>query len=141
MSRLASLQAFTTNWIHASSSSISCCYARSFAADIYHLPPLPPLFQSALAFLGTLQGRLSRLHFIFWSSRAQRILPSMVVTKIGQWSNVEDEVLKAAISKYGLNQWARVSSLLAKKTAKQCKARWHEWLDPSIKKTEWSSRG
>ena len=62
----------------------------------------------------------------------------MVVTKIGQWSNVEDEVLKAAISKYGLNQWARVSSLLAKKTAKQCKARWQEWLDPSIKKVEWS---
>lgn len=63
---------------------------------------------------------------------------NMVVTKVGQWSNVEDEVLKAAISKYGLNQWARCASLLAKKTAKQCKARWNEWLDPSIKKTEWS---
>lgn len=25
-----------------------------------------------------------------------------------------------------------------RKSAKQCKARWHEWLDPSIKKTEWS---
>ncbi|KAF2030151.1 hypothetical protein EK21DRAFT_66239 [Setomelanomma holmii] len=62
----------------------------------------------------------------------------MVVTKVGQWSNVEDEVLKAAISKYGLNQWARCASLLAKKTAKQCKARWSEWLDPGIKKTEWS---
>ncbi|KAF2739820.1 hypothetical protein EJ04DRAFT_540346 [Polyplosphaeria fusca] len=62
----------------------------------------------------------------------------MVQTKVGQWSNVEDEVLKAAISKYGLNQWARCASLLAKKTAKQCKARWTEWLDPSIKKTEWS---
>ncbi|CAO2650437.1 Nn.00g017290.m01.CDS01 [Neocucurbitaria sp. VM-36] len=62
----------------------------------------------------------------------------MVVTKVGQWSNVEDEVLKAAISKYGLNQWARCASLLAKKTAKQCKARWAEWLDPNIKKTEWS---
>ncbi|PSN73164.1 cell division control protein [Corynespora cassiicola Philippines] len=62
----------------------------------------------------------------------------MVVTKVGQWSNVEDEVLKAAISKYGLNQWARCASLLSKKTAKQCKARWNEWLDPSIKKTEWS---
>lgn len=51
---------------------------------------------------------------------------------------MEDEILKAAISKYGLNQWARVSSLLARKTAKQCKARWNEWLDPSIKKIEWS---
>jgi Myb-like DNA-binding domain len=40
--------------------------------------------------------------------------------------------------KYGMNQWARCSSLLPKKTAHQCKARWFEWLDPSIKKTEWS---
>lgn len=26
--------------------------------------------------------------------------------------------------KYGLNQWARISSLLVRKSAKQCKARW-----------------
>lgn len=51
---------------------------------------------------------------------------------------MEDEILRAAISKYGLNQWARVSSLLARKTAKQVKARWFEWLDPTIKKIEWS---
>jgi pre-mRNA-splicing factor CDC5/CEF1 len=67
-----------------------------------------------------------------------RLFLTMVVTKTGSWSNVEDEVLKAAISKYGLNQWARCASLIAKKTSKQCKARWNEWLDPSIKKTEWS---
>lgn len=42
------------------------------------------------------------------------------------------------MSKYGLNQWARVSSLLARKTPKQCKARWVEWLDPGIRKVEWS---
>jgi hypothetical protein len=60
-------------------------------------------------------------------------------------------------SKYGKNQWARISSLLVRKTPKQCKvrllplihtehnpdalfpqARWMEWLDPAIKKTEWS---
>lgn len=40
--------------------------------------------------------------------------------------------------KYGQNQWARISSLLTRKTPKQCKARWCEWLDPSIKKVEWS---
>lgn len=40
--------------------------------------------------------------------------------------------------KYGKNQWARISSLLVRKSAKQCKARWYEWLDPSIKKTEWT---
>ncbi|KAF2405244.1 hypothetical protein EJ06DRAFT_525773 [Trichodelitschia bisporula] len=62
----------------------------------------------------------------------------MVTVKGGVWTNIEDEILKASISKYGLNQWARVSSLLARKTPKQCKARWSEWLDPQIKKIEWS---
>ncbi|KFH47766.1 Pre-mRNA-splicing factor cef-like protein [Hapsidospora chrysogenum ATCC 11550] len=62
----------------------------------------------------------------------------MPVVKGGVWTNIEDEILKASVSKYGLNQWARVSSLLARKTPKQCKARWNEWLDPSIKKIEWS---
>ncbi|GAA5977914.1 hypothetical protein JCM11641_004328 [Rhodosporidiobolus odoratus] len=61
-----------------------------------------------------------------------------VVIKGGVWKNTEDEILKAAISKYGKNQWARISSLLVRKTPKQCKARWMEWLDPAIKKTEWS---
>ncbi|KAH3765195.1 cell division control protein [Pelomyxa schiedti] len=59
-------------------------------------------------------------------------------TKGGIWKNTEDEILKAAVMKYGKNQWARISSLLVRKSAKQCKARWQEWLDPSIKKTEWS---
>ena len=58
--------------------------------------------------------------------------------KGGVWKNTEDEILKAAVMKYGKHQWARVSSLLVRKSAKQCKARWYEWLDPSIKKTEWT---
>lgn len=49
----------------------------------------------------------------------------------------QDEILKAAVMKYGKNQWSRIASLLHRKSAKQCKARWYEWLDPSIKKTEW----
>lgn len=40
--------------------------------------------------------------------------------------------------KYGKQQWARVASLLNRKSAKQCKARWNEWLDPSVRKVEWS---
>ncbi|GFE55607.1 Myb family DNA-binding domain-containing protein [Babesia ovis] len=58
--------------------------------------------------------------------------------KGGVWKNSEDEVLKAAVMKYGLNNWSRVSSLLVRKSAKQCKARWYEWLNPYVKKTEWS---
>src|SRR5690349_8656964 len=58
--------------------------------------------------------------------------------KGGTWKNSEDEILKAGVMKYGKNQWARIASLLNRKSAKQIKARWYEWLDPSIKKTEWT---
>ena len=61
-----------------------------------------------------------------------------ILIKGGVWKNTEDEILKAAVMKYGKNQWARVASLLNRKSAKQCKARWYEWLDPSVKKTEWN---
>jgi pre-mRNA-splicing factor CDC5/CEF1 len=40
------------------------------------------------------------------------------------WKNTEDEILKAAVMKYGKNQWSRIASLLHRKSAKQCKARW-----------------
>lgn len=61
-----------------------------------------------------------------------------ILIKGGVWKNTEDEILKAGVMKYGKNQWSRIASLLHRKTAKQCKARWFEWLDPSIKKTEWA---
>lgn len=38
------------------------------------------------------------------------------------WKNTEDEVLKVAVSKYGLQNWARVGSLLPRKSAKQVRA-------------------
>ena len=62
----------------------------------------------------------------------------MPLIKGGVWRNTEDGILKADVMKYGKNQWSRIASLLHRKSAKQCKARWTEWLDPSIKKTEWS---
>lgn len=61
-----------------------------------------------------------------------------IVIKGGVWKNTEDEILKAAVMKYGLNQWSRVASLMNRKSAKQCKARWYDWLDPNIKKKEWT---
>ena len=44
----------------------------------------------------------------------------------------------SAVMKYGKQNWNRVASLLNRKSGKQCKARWFEWLDPSVKKVEWS---
>ena len=54
--------------------------------------------------------------------------------KGGVWKNSEDEILKVGVMKYGKNNWSRVASLLNRKTPKQCKSRWYEWLDPNIKK-------
>ena len=75
----------------------------------------------------------------FSSQRLTALCPCFVLPlQGGVWKNTEDEILKAAVMKYGKNQWSRISSLLTRKSAKQCKARWYEWLDPSIKKTEWT---
>ena len=35
-----------------------------------------------------------------------------IMIKGGVWRNTEDEILKAAVMKYGLNQWSRIASLL-----------------------------
>jgi hypothetical protein len=70
--------------------------------------------------------------------KEEKVFPMSTLVKGGIWKNSEDEILKAAVMKYGLNQWSRIASLLVRKTPAQCKARWHEWLDPSIKKIEWS---
>ena len=56
----------------------------------------------------------------------------------GVWTNVEDQVLLAAYMKYGGNQWLRIASLLPRKTASQVKARWEEYLDPTLRKTPWT---
>ncbi|RWS30218.1 Myb transforming protein-like protein [Leptotrombidium deliense] len=69
-----------------------------------------------------------------WRNTEVRLYNIALITKF----IIQDEILKAAVMKYGKNQWSRIASLLHRKSAKQCKARWYEWLDPSIKKTEWS---
>ncbi|KAJ3364749.1 Cell cycle serine/threonine-protein kinase cdc5/MSD2 [Kappamyces sp. JEL0680] len=98
-------------------------------------PPASSVFARSSGFL----IKISTL--VFFPTKMVRI-----IIKGGVWKNTEDEVLKAAVMKYGKNQWARISSLLTRKTPKQCKARWYldcahrrfEWLDPSIKKIDWS---
>jgi pre-mRNA-splicing factor CDC5/CEF1 len=58
----------------------------------------------------------------------------------GAWSNVEDQVLLAAYMKYGGNEWLRIASLLPKKSASQVKARWEEYLDPTLRKAPWTHK-
>ncbi|AQZ14933.1 CEF1 (YMR213W) [Zygosaccharomyces parabailii] len=58
--------------------------------------------------------------------------PIPVYVKGGVWTNLEDQIVKAAIQKYGTHQWSKVASLLQKKSAKQCQIRWNEYLNPRL---------
>lgn len=58
----------------------------------------------------------------------------------GLWTNVEDQILKAAVQKYGVHQWSKVASLIQKKTARQCEIRWKEYLDPTLNFQEFSKQ-
>merc|ERR1712014_265286 len=61
-----------------------------------------------------------------------------IMIKGGEWKTIEYEILKLSVMKYGTNQWSRISTLLCKKSEKQCKSRWNEWLNLSIDKNHWS---
>lgn len=50
----------------------------------------------------------------------------------GLWTNIEDQILKAAVQKYGVHQWSKIASLLQKKNARQCEIRWNEYLNPTL---------
>nr|CCC90486.1 putative cell division control protein [Trypanosoma congolense IL3000] len=52
--------------------------------------------------------------------------------KGGAWTNTEDEVLRASLTVYGLQNWERVASTLGRKTAAQCRERWENFLDPRL---------
>lgn len=64
--------------------------------------------------------------------------PVPIYVKGGVWSNLEDQIVKAAIQKYGTHQWSKIASLLQKKTAKQCETRWNEYLNPKLNFSEFS---
>jgi Myb-like DNA-binding domain len=49
-------------------------------------------------------------------------MPLTVQTR--EWTVTDDRNLIAAVARYGLNQWARISQLLERRTPRQCRARW-----------------
>lgn len=60
--------------------------------------------------------------------------------KGGAWTNSEDEVLRASLTVYGLQNWERVASMLVRKTAAQCRERWENYLDPRLHiREEWTA--
>jgi len=56
----------------------------------------------------------------------------------GYWSKEEDEQLLEWIKVNGPKKWSECAKFMKKRSAKQCRERWLNHLDPNIKKDEWT---
>jgi len=54
------------------------------------------------------------------------------------WTPEEDIVLIQLIEKIGAQKWTMISEYLPQRIGKQCRERWHNHLNPKIKKCNWS---
>jgi len=54
------------------------------------------------------------------------------------WTKEEDEKVNELVRKHGSKKWSLVGSMLEGRTGKQCRERWHNHLNPGIKKDTWS---
>ena len=55
------------------------------------------------------------------------------------WTAEEDELLIAAVHKYGACRWSMIATQLSTgRVGKQCRERWNNHLCPEVKKSEWS---
>ncbi|KAM6927440.1 v-myb avian myeloblastosis viral oncogene homolog-like 2b [Xenentodon cancila] len=57
----------------------------------------------------------------------------------GPWTKEEDEKVIELVSLYGNRQWAMVAKHLKGRLGKQCRERWHNHLNPSVKKSSWTA--
>jgi hypothetical protein len=73
-----------------------------------------------------------------WSRWHIAVDPNIDLTapRTGPWTKDEDDKLKKAAEKYGGKNWDAVAALVPSRTRNQCAGRWHDTLDPSIRRTE-----
>ncbi len=50
------------------------------------------------------------------------------------WTKEEDLLLTKLIKKYGAKKWAKIAQKIPQREGKQCRERWHNHLDPNIRK-------
>ena len=56
----------------------------------------------------------------------------------GPWTKEEDEKVVELVRKYGPKRWTLIAKHLKGRIGKQCRERWHNHLNPEIKKTAWT---
>lgn len=57
----------------------------------------------------------------------------------GPWTKEEDEKVIELVNMYGNKQWAMVAKHLKGRLGKQCRERWHNHLNPDVKKSSWTA--
>ena len=55
----------------------------------------------------------------------------------GLWKAEEDEQLRAAVRIHGSSSWPAVAAIIPGRNCKQCRERWNNYLDPTLKKGCW----
>ena len=58
--------------------------------------------------------------------------------QLGPWTKEEDEQVVDLVRKYGPKRWTLIAKHLKGRIGKQCRERWHNHLNPEIKKTSWT---
>lgn len=56
----------------------------------------------------------------------------------GPWTKEEDDKVVELVNKYGPKKWTLIARHLKGRIGKQCRERWHNHLNPNIKKTAWT---
>jgi hypothetical protein len=56
-----------------------------------------------------------------------------------QFSIEEDRVLMVFVAAHGLKSWSILARHMPNRTAKQCRERWHNHLNPQINRGPWST--
>jgi hypothetical protein len=61
------------------------------------------------------------------------------VTSKSKWTREEDEELKSLMEKTNVKSYSQICGLLTTpRTSKQCRERWHNHLNPEVKKDKWT---
>lgn len=68
--------------------------------------------------------------------RWQKVLNPELVK--GPWTAQEDEMITTLVLKYGPKKWSLIARSLPGRIGKQCRERWHNHLNPSVKKDPWT---
>ena len=56
----------------------------------------------------------------------------------GPWTKEEDDKVMQLVNQYGAKKWTEIARQIPGRIGKQCRERWHNHLNPQIKKEDWT---